>query len=250
MAEERHCWLCFCTEQEDRAAEWICPCRCKGSTKWAHQGCLQRWLDEKQKGNSTSRVSCPQCGTAYHVAFPTLGPLVYFLHKVDRALSRASPFAMAGIVVGTVYWSAVTYGAITVMQVVGHKKGLGVMERADPLFLLLGLPTIPVLLVLGRLVRWEEYVLHLWQKYSSKLQALVPGISCPVPPGPLAESCPPSDPPSLSRMLCGALVFPSVASLVGRLLFRRTGSSLQRTILLQHGPRDVGLLLDSHQELC
>lgn len=45
------------------------------------------------------------------------GPLVYFLQQVDRALSRVSPFAAAGVVVGTVYWSAVTYGAVTVMQV-------------------------------------------------------------------------------------------------------------------------------------
>lgn len=173
-------------------------------------------------------MSCPQCGTEYHIVFPTLGPLVYFLHQVDRVLSRASPFAMAGIVVGTVYWSAVTYGAVTVMQVVGHKKGLDVMERADPLFLLMGLPTIPVMLVLGRLIRWEDHALRLWQKHCSKLQALVPGIGRP---GPLAESRPQSEHPSLSRTLCGALVFPTVASLAGRLLFRRVDSSLQRTIL-------------------
>ncbi|MBN3271068.1 MARH5 ligase, partial [Polyodon spathula] len=40
-----------------------------------------------------------------------------------------------------------------------------------------------------------------------------------------------SDHLSVSRTLCGALVFPSVASLVGRLLFRRVPSSLQRTVL-------------------
>lgn len=45
------------------------------------------------------------------------GPLVYFLQQVDRILSKVSPFAAAGIVVGTLYWSAVTYGAVTVMQV-------------------------------------------------------------------------------------------------------------------------------------
>lgn len=57
------------------------------------------------------------------------------------------------------------------------------MERADPLFLLMGLPTIPVMLVLGKMIRWEDYVLRVWRKYSSKLQALqalVPGESiCP-----------------------------------------------------------------------
>lgn len=37
---------------------------------------------------------------------------------------------------------------------------------------------------------------------------------------------------SVSRTLCGALVFPSVANLVGRLLFRRVTSNLQRTILV------------------
>jgi len=56
--------------------------------------------------------------------------------------------------------------------VVGHKEGLDVMERADPLFLLIGLPTIPVMLILGKMIRWEDYVLRLWRKYSNKLQIL------------------------------------------------------------------------------
>uniref|UniRef100_A0A2D4HFB5 Uncharacterized protein n=1 Tax=Micrurus lemniscatus lemniscatus TaxID=129467 RepID=A0A2D4HFB5_MICLE len=83
--------------------------------------------------------------------------------------------------VGSIYWTAVTYGAVTVMQVVGHKEGLDVMERADPLFLLIGLPTIPVMLILGKMIRWEDYVLRLWRKYSNKLQILnsiFPGWNC------------------------------------------------------------------------
>lgn len=137
--------------------------------------------------------------------FPlSAGPLVYFLQQIDKALSRVSPFAAVGVVVGTVYWSAVTYGAVTVMQVseittfkkchicncnclskrplcllhmqvVGHKKGLYVMERADPLFLLMGLPTIPVVLVLGKMIRWEDYIVRLWQRYYYKA-TLLPGI--------------------------------------------------------------------------
>ncbi|XP_056323289.1 E3 ubiquitin-protein ligase MARCHF5 [Danio aesculapii] len=230
---EKHCWVCFATEKEDRAAEWVSPCRCKGCTKWIHQSCLQRWLDEKQKGNSGGAVSCPQCGTEYRIVFPKMGPVVYFLQQVDRALSRASPFAAAGVVVGTVYWSAVTYGAVTVMQVVGHKKGLDVMERADPLFLLMGLPTIPVMLVLGKMIRWEDYVVRLWQRHSAKLQifsGLVPGMGRALPRVPVEGSYG-GDHLSVSRTLCGALIFPSIANLVGRLLFRRVTSNLQRTIL-------------------
>lgn len=68
------------------------------------------------------------------------------------------------------------------VQVVGHKEGLDVMERADPLFLLIGLPTIPVMLILGKMIRWEDYVLRLWRKYSNKLQILnsiFPGAGTP-----------------------------------------------------------------------
>lgn len=62
------------------------------------------------------------------------------------------------------------------VQVVGHKKGLYVMERADPLFLLMGLPTIPVVLVLGKMIRWEDYLVRLWQRYSYRGQ-LSPGTN-------------------------------------------------------------------------
>lgn len=71
------------------------------------------------------------------------------------------------------------------LQVVGHKEGLDVMERADPLFLLIGLPTIPVMLILGKMIRWEDYVLRLWRKYSNKLQTLnsiFPGQELCTPP--------------------------------------------------------------------
>ncbi|XP_068561459.1 E3 ubiquitin-protein ligase MARCHF5 [Cebidichthys violaceus] len=226
---EKHCWVCFSTDKDDLMSDWVSPCRCKGSTKWIHQSCLQRWLDEKQKGNGGGAVSCPQCGTEYLISFPKIGPLVYFLQQVDRGLSRISPFAAVGVVVGTIYWSAVTYGAVTVMQVVGHKKGLYVMERADPLFLLMGLPTIPVLLVLGKMVRWEDHVVRLLQRYWCKGK-LPPGTSRYLSRLP-AEGPGPGDHLSVSRTLCGALIFPSIASLVGRLLFVRRPSNLQRTLL-------------------
>lgn len=67
--------MCFATDEDDRTAEWVRPCRCRGSTKWVHQTCLQRWVDEKQRGNSTARVACPQCNAEYLIVFPKLGEL-------------------------------------------------------------------------------------------------------------------------------------------------------------------------------
>ena len=46
-----------------------------------------------------------------------LGPLVYTLDLIERILNRFCPFLAGGILVGSVYWTAVTYGAVTVMQV-------------------------------------------------------------------------------------------------------------------------------------
>lgn len=145
---------------------------------------------------------------------------MYVLDLVDRTVYRACPFVAAGLLMGSVYWTAVTYGAVTVMQVLGHKQGLSVMEQADPLFLLVGLPSIPVVLVLARMVRWEDYLLRLWWRHSSPLAKR------------LLLVVPPQDPVSATRLLCGALLLPTVASLVGRLFLSRFAqSNLQRSLL-------------------
>ncbi|XP_056277360.1 uncharacterized protein LOC130198240 [Pseudoliparis swirei] len=55
-------------------------------------------------------------------------------------------------------------------------------------------------------------------------------IGCPVPRIP-AEASPLADHVSATRILCGALVFPTIATIVGKLMFSSVNSNLQRTIL-------------------
>ncbi|NXP89375.1 MARH5 ligase, partial [Passerina amoena] len=212
----RSCWVCFATDEDDRTAEWVRPCRCRGSTKWVHQTCLQRWVDEKQRGNSTARVACPQCNAEYLIVFPKLvGKLIWVhgtsimtlkcLKQVSQSCLSVTPGRVRTV---RIFQEALLVALFLLQQVVGHKEGLDVMERADPLFLLIGLPTIPVMLILGKMIRWEDYVLRLWRKYSNKLQILnsiFPGIGCPVPRIP-AEANPLADHVSATRILCGALV--------------------------------------------
>ncbi|XP_013420568.1 E3 ubiquitin-protein ligase MARCH5 [Lingula anatina] len=229
----RTCWVCFATDEDDRSALWVKPCKCKGTSKWVHQACLQRWIDEKQRGNSTAKVSCPQCNTEYIIIFPKLGSVVYLMDVADRIIYKTCPFLAGGIFVGSVYWTAVTYGALTVMQVFGHTEGQSKMEQADPLFLLLILPAIPVMLILSKMVRWEDYFLKIWRKHSSKvpfLNLLFPGSQnrlqrVPAQPSPL------SDPVSATRVLCGALVLPTVATMAGKLMFGNIRSNFQRTLM-------------------
>ncbi|XP_076367829.1 E3 ubiquitin-protein ligase MARCHF5-like isoform X2 [Tachypleus tridentatus] len=229
----QYCWVCFATQDEDSEAEWVRPCRCRGTTKWVHQSCLQRWIDEKQRGNSTTSVTCPQCNTKYIIVFPPYGHVVYIMDLTDRMLYKICPFVAAGVVVGSVYWTAVTYGAVTVMQVLGHKEGLTVMEEADPLFLLVGLPTIPIMLILGKMVRWEDFVLKFWRRHCGWIKLFSGSVSASSSyyEQPRTNGFSFSDPISATRVLCGALMLPTIATVFGRVFFNNIPSSLQRALL-------------------
>ncbi|EDO48805.1 predicted protein [Nematostella vectensis] len=235
----RRCWVCFATDEDEPSVAWVKPCLCRGTTKWVHQSCLQRWIDEKQAGNSAATVSCPQCNTDYIIMFPPLGPLLQAIENMDRIVNKVCPFAAAGIVVGSLYWSAVTYGAVTVMQVLGHKDGLEVMEKADPLFLLVGLPTIPLTLILGKMIRWEDHVLRFWRRHLSKLSFMsffLPKLKSDSDVGYMrepAEATPLSDPVSATRVLCGGLILPTIATLVGKVCFGFVESGLHRALLVR-----------------
>ncbi|XP_063433980.1 E3 ubiquitin-protein ligase MARCHF5-like [Mytilus trossulus] len=230
--DRRSCWVCFATDEDDMEAGWVQPCMCKGTTKWVHQYCLQRWIDEKQKGNSTAKVACPQCNMEYIIIFPKVGPVVYILEKCDKIANMICPFLAGSVIVGSLWWTAVTYGAITVMQVLGSEEGVHVMQVADPLFLLITLPTIPIMMILCKMVRWEDYVLRLWRKHSAKLPFytnLFPDAfrNSRIP----AETAPLSDPISILRVMCGALIMPTIATIAGKVMFGTVRSNFQRTLL-------------------
>lgn len=83
----------------------------------------------------------------------------------------------------------------------------------------------------------ETLYIQRYFRYANFL-ALIPcifsplGIGCPVPRIP-AEANPLADHVSATRILCGALVFPTIATIVGKLMFSSVNSNLQRTILVR-----------------
>lgn len=91
-SQKRLCWVCFETEQENSNATWICPCQCRGTMKWVHEECLQRWIDEKQKRTNSPRVSCSQCKTHYILSFPPVNCFVRLIEHYDKLLYGSSPF--------------------------------------------------------------------------------------------------------------------------------------------------------------
>jgi len=234
---ERQCWVCFASQDDDPVAAWVHPCLCKGTTKWVHQVCIQRWVDEKQKGNSNTGVSCPQCGADYVIRFPDSPTVMKLLDTIDKLVGRLCPVIAGGVCVGSLYWTCVTYGAITVMQIAGHDKGLSLMERADPLFLLVSLPLVPVGLVLGKMVRWQDPVLRFLRTRLPRFpltKYILPAFAAtPEAEGSAsaANLPPPSDPVSMTRTFCGALFFPTVAVFLGNALFENEKSPLKRACM-------------------
>jgi len=235
--DEKQCWVCFANEEDDPAAGWVHPCRCRGTTKWVHQVCIQRWVDEKQKGNNSAGVSCPQCGTEYFINFPSAGFFVRILDALDKLVGRLCPVIAGGVCVGSLYWTCVTYGAVTVMQVAGHDQGLKLMETADPLLLLVSLPLVPLGLVLGKMVRWQEPLLQGLRAYLPMVpltRFLLPVFSTEPAregSGAAASLPPPSDPVSVTRTFCGALFFPTVSTFLGGALFEHVRSPLKRAAM-------------------
>lgn len=64
-------------------------------------------------------------------------------------------------------------------QIFGEEDGLKMLERADPLILLLFLPIIPSALIAMKLVQWEDYVLSMLRKGSKYpiLRHILPGFA-------------------------------------------------------------------------
>lgn len=237
---QRYCWVCFANDEENiENLEWIRPCKCKGTLMWVHQQCLQRWVDEKQRGNSFKRVQCVQCQTEYIIVSPSIGLVADLLEGIDNVIRRSSPFIAAGVFVGSFYWTACTYGAITILQVLGNEEGLRVLEDTDHVFLMVALPAIPVCLVLGRMIRWEDAILRYIQNRQRKSFRML-GLILPIPEdsennvqaadnNQISRNI--SDTLSTTRVLCGALILPSISSLFGRVFFSNVNNNLQRTIL-------------------
>jgi len=93
-----------------------------------------------------------------------------------------------------------------------------------------------VMLILGKMIRWEDQVLRFIRKHSWKiplLRHILPAWNAPSAlERSVSQDLPPlSDPVSATRILCGALLLPTVASVFGKILFENVHSNFKRAIL-------------------
>ncbi|NP_001157399.1 membrane-associated ring finger (C3HC4) 5-like [Acyrthosiphon pisum] len=235
-SEPKHCWVCFGTDDDDYESnrDWVSPCKCRGSTRWVHQDCVQRWVDEKLKENLSVKAHCPQCHTQYIIVYDEVNYFVRILNKLDKTANQLCPFLAAGVVVSTLYWSAASYGAITMMQVMGEREAITMMENTDSYMLLLVLPSIPLSLILGKTINWEETLLLFVQRFTSQLpllRTIMPSFLCE-PVNNSTSTVQFNSVVNPTTTLCAALLLPTTATVVGNLLFDNSSYSyLQKTLL-------------------
>eukprot|EP01137_Pigoraptor_chileana_P015882 Opistho-2@72277 len=250
----RTCWVCFSGDEDDAGQLlWTQPCKCRGTTRWVHQACIQRWIDVKQGGATTAKVFCPQCRTEYVIECPEAGVFVLSMDLFDKIVNALSPFAALGVICSSVYVSALTYGGFTLCQVMGMEEGLQLMHRMEPVVLLASLPMIPFALVIPRFLRPTISISFGTQhdadgaRHDDNPRADGANDGTAVDDARLAEAmveggvAQESDTPGaadvvermpVSRAVVGALLLPSIAATLGQLFFRgRLASNFQRSIM-------------------
>ncbi|BHF62791.1 E3 ubiquitin-protein ligase march5 [Sparganum proliferum] len=226
------CWVCRCSAAE-APQDWIRPCRCCGSCKWVHQSCLQIWIHVKQQYILRTPVLCISCGYQYAFVYPPPGTFLVFLDAFERVTDHTCMYLFVGLLVGCLFLSAVTHGAVTVMQVYGYGSGLDAMERTNPVILLVGLPAIPTVLFLSKFIDWQDFLLRLWRKHLRKIAPFRYLIPADIPSWRLEEAGYPRlsyDEAASHRMLCSALLLPTFSVFCGGVFFPQIESDLLRTL--------------------
>lgn len=175
----------------------------------------------------------------FPVLFPNSSKFVYCLELLDKTVSAFSPYLVGTIFLSSVYWSAFSFGALTVLQTMGFERGRAIIESSDPITLFVMLPAVPVILILSKFVNWEDHYLRLWRNHHKSLPILKFFFKePPVETG--RESCEKillgrenfHSSITVARMICSALLLPSISNLIGNYFFRdATDSVLHRTLL-------------------
>lgn len=120
----------------------------------------------------------------------------------------------------------------------GYEEGKNMIDELDPLLLVIGLPVIPIALILAKLIKWEDYILRLWRHNFFTLPRPL-SFLIESPPSQPRANCDQilrdpgfNEPLGCTRMVCGALLLPTVSAIVGKIFFSTfTDSQWRRSLL-------------------
>lgn len=238
-----NCWICYVSYAEDKERNfyklsgngWVAPCKCKGSSMWVHQECLQAWIDEKQNGDTSRSVRCHQCHTPYRYKFPPLGIAATSIQFIENIIDLISPYACFCGATATGYLVLTGYGYLTLMQVMGINETAQFYHECEPIIFMIFLPCIPIGLTAFKLIRFEDLIFNYLKQHIPPFILKILGAKLYNQYWPQAPRVPTAIATrrrlSWPRAIITGLMLPSIASLIGRLYFYNVESNLKRSFL-------------------
>ena len=138
---DKYCWICL--DESDTSSIFTAPCHCIGSTKYCHQRCLLKWLNE------SNHNTCPSCGFRYIIIEPKNRTLS-MMNLVDSFLTSVSyPMAFVGMTFSAITLST-TYGIYAFVSFLGHEHAEKLLEESWTPSGWIGIASIPWLLLISR----------------------------------------------------------------------------------------------------
>ena len=166
------------------------------------------------------------------------------LERVDRSITTVlSPISASGLGVFCLYYVAVSYGFL-VIAVIGGRQYLTRLianTTMNPMAVLVGVPMIPVSLIMLEALDVEEKTLSVWRSKLSPKISKLPVIGSlieyfwPTPHRTPVISRPTgfvSTVDFITRSITGGLLLPFVGYLIGQAIFKKQ-SNVQKVILVR-----------------
>lgn len=154
--EPRKCWICYFDETEDTpfSSEWRSPCPCALT---AHESCLLDWLADLEspmnRRSGRQKFFCPQCRSPIVVARPR-SLIASLMRHIEWVAGRLVIPGVVFTLAGTVWAGCCAHGAYSLYVVFGPEEAENILASGRDLAwnarLNLGLPLIPIVLVLSR----------------------------------------------------------------------------------------------------
>ncbi|KAK6538761.1 hypothetical protein TWF694_010330 [Orbilia ellipsospora] len=157
--DDDKCWICFESRAEEEAdpsthGVWKRPCKCALT---AHEGCLLDWISDLEKNPSSMNkpIQCPQCKS--NIILRQQRSLFVELGKfVERNVRRTNSAAIIAGIGSAVFVSFTVYGVNAIYLICGTKEANSIILGGDggsfewSWRLIVGLPMIPIVLVVSR----------------------------------------------------------------------------------------------------
>jgi hypothetical protein len=175
------------------------------------------------------------------------GSFFVLVDRLDRSVTNIiSPIGVTVLGCATLYYTALSYG-IVVVAMVGGRTGLArlmVGSGSHPMLVIIGIPMIPVSLVLLEAAELEEKTLKLWRNKISPFMSQVPIV------GRVMEYFWPSltrEPFAgnrngdsmgstldyLARSIAGGLLLPFCGYLIGMTIFKPKMNIFYKTLIVR-----------------